>query len=299
MLPSPSLLCLLVPLAMLAGCDRPSGIFKSPQSVEPDSNVAPAVPAPVTSSAALPEEAIALRRLAAQWPQTPEQAGHDSMVHQLLGRHVLPGWPDGSRLLLVYASRLNSQSCNACSPDLSFFEFRINTTADRPTLVMASLKAMSIGYRGEAPRYQVQALDGRRYAIVCRWNANAQGVYQLLSVLMPIGGRMREVFGEEIAGSHDQVVGPAGRLSYVSWKSFYRFLPGPGPTMDLHLERQFLASRQFLLDPRKSPFAQELTADGRVPTYRVYRFDGQRYRRVLAEQRPSSRDHDGWWDSDG
>ncbi|WP_170073135.1 hypothetical protein, partial [Malikia granosa] len=139
---------------------------------------------------------------------------------------------------------------------------------------------------------------GRRYAIVCRWNANAQGVYQLLSVLMPTGGRMREVFGAEIGGSHDRFIGPEGRLIDVSWKSFYRFLPGPGPTLDLHLERQFLASRQFLLDPGQGPFAQELTADGRVPTYQVYRFDGQRYRRVLAEQRPPSTDHEGWWDSE-
>lgn len=220
------------------------------------------------------------------------------MVHQLLGRHELPGWPDGSRFLLVYASRLDSQSCNACAPDLSFFEFQISAVTNQPTLVMASLKAVSIGYGGEAPRYQVQALGGRRYAIVCRWNANAQGVFQLLSVLMPIGGRMREVFGEEIGSSHDQVIGAEGNLSYVSWKSFYRFLPGPGPTLDLHLERQLLASRQFLLDPGQGPFAQEFTADGRVPTYRVYRFDRQRYRRVLAEQRPPSTDHEGWRDSD-
>lgn len=298
MLPSHSLVCVLAAIALLSGCDRPSGIFTPAQSAGPDSNLAPTVPAPVSSSAASPEEAIALRRLAAQWPQTPEQARPDSMVHQLLGRHVLPGWPDGSRVLLVYASRLDSQSCNACSPELSFFEFRISPVTDPPTLVMASLKAASLGYGGEAPRCQVQALGGRRYAIVCRWNANAQGVYQLLSVLMPIGGRMREVFGEEIGGSHDQFIGPEGRLIDVSWKSFYRFLPGPGPTLDLHLERQFLASRQFLLDPGQGPFAQELTADGRVPTYRVYRFDGQRYRRVLAEQRPPSTDHEGWRDSD-
>ncbi len=53
----------------------------------------------------------------------------------------------------------------------------------------------------------------------------------------------------------------------------------------------------MLLDPRNGPLSDELTADGSVPTRLVYRFDGEQFRLVMADQRPPRADHKGWRDS--
>ena len=271
---------------LLSGCDRMPDAATLTASVVPADLEEPVIPAQ------LPEEAIALRRLEAQWPQTAAEAKQDPMHHALLGRHMLPQLRAGNRMLLVYASRLSSADCNACSPDLSFFEFQISAANAQPVLVMASVKAASLGYASEAPNHQVQLLGGKLYAVVMNWNENAQGSYSLLSVLMPVAGKMREVFNEQMGGSHDQVVGTQGSMVHVDWKTDYSFQHGPGPYLDLHLERHFLEGQRLLLDPRNSPVARELTADGRVPSHLIYRFDGQRYRRVLAEQFPMRKNYE-------
>lgn len=291
----------LTALALLAGCDRPSGTATPTQSVTPQANVEQVPHEPATPAAASPEELIAMQRLKAQWSPSLERAKGDAVTHLLQSRHELPGSKNGSRILLIYTSRFNYYSCNACHPDLSFFEFDIDPVTGKPTLIMASLKAARMGYADVAPEHWVQPMVGKRYAVVFHWTTQAQGIHRLLFILMPIKGRMREVFGEMIGSEYDRgsdEYNPTALLQTAHWKSIFRFQPGPGHYPDLHLERQFLESRKHLLDPRKGPFSEELTADGRVPTYLVYRFDGRRYRRVLAEQRPLRKNHEDWWDSD-
>lgn len=294
-----STLCMLTALALLAGCDRSSETAAPAQPVEPQAQVEPVSQEPATSTVASPEELIALRRLQAKWnPASEGIAGGDTVHHVLHGRHELPGSKNGSRILLIYASRLDSHSCNACHPDLSFFEFKIDPVTAKTSLVMASLNAARMGYAGMAPKHRVQPMGGKRYAIAFYWKMNAQGIHRYLSIVMPIKGRMREVFHDMVASDYSRFSYGPSELDAVRWKSFYRFQTGPGPYPDLHLERQLLESRKYLLDPRRGPFTEELTANGRVPTYLVYRFNGQRYRRVLAEQRPQRKNHEDWWDSD-
>lgn len=113
MRPMHSLACVLTALALLTGCDRPSGSATTAEAtVTPGATGQPDLPAPS------PEEAIALSRLAAHWPLSPDQAEGQRVQHRLLGRNELPESVEEQRRLLVYASRPAGHDCNACSPDL-------------------------------------------------------------------------------------------------------------------------------------------------------------------------------------
>jgi hypothetical protein len=277
MRPTQTLACVLTALALLASCDRPSGPTTTTEasSATTVALTTPGHPAPS------PEEAIALSRLAAHWPLSPDQVEGQRVEHRLLGRHELSQSVGEQRRLLVYSSRPGGHDCNACSPDLSFFEFQLDPADQSPRLVMASLAAVSLGYAGEAPQARVQALGGDRYAVLLSWEAFAQGSSSQLLMLTPIEGRMREVLFEEIGASHEQVIDRNTTVN-VEWTTDYRFLPGPGPYLDLHLKRHFIKGKRWLLDPVRGPFASELTAQGQVPTELVYRFDGQRMQLVMS-----------------
>ena len=118
-------------------------------------------------------------------------------------------------------------------------------------------------------------------AVLLTWEEFAQGSFSQLSVLTPVGGRMVEVFQDQVGGQHD-VLNQSGDLSEVDWETAIRFQPGSGPYLDLHLRRRFIMGRRWLLDPVRGPFASELTAQGQVPTELVYRFDGQRMKLVMS-----------------
>lgn len=278
MRPTQTLACVLTALALLAGCDSPSGPTTTTEA-STATTVALTTPGHPAPS---PEEAIALSRLAAHWPLSPDQAEGQRMEHRLLGRHELPQSVGEQRRLLVYSSRPGGHDCNACSPDLSFFEFQLDPADQSQRLLIASLAAVSLGYAGEAPQARVQALGGDRYAVLLSWKEFAQGSTSLLAILTPVEDRMREIWLEEIGASHEQVIDRNTTVD-VEWTSDYRFLPGSGLYLDLHLKRHFITGKRLLLDPAKSPFSSELTAQGQVPSELVYRFDGQRFLRVLAQ----------------
>lgn len=122
--------------------------------------------------------------------------------------------------------------------------------------------------------------------------------FLLVAVLTPGAGRMRKVFGALIGASQSWPVAHGDEPAEVGWQSYYGLRPGPGPYLDLHLERRFEYGRRVLLDPRHGPLANELTSDGRVPNYLVYRFDGRRFRLVAADWRQPRRHHGGWWNSE-
>lgn len=287
-------------VVLLSGCERtatqPTPTTTAATSAEQASQ---AHPGAVEIAAQSAEEIAALRRLTAHWSAAPDNS-YGQMQHVLVGRHVVPGTQDGgTHLLLVYASRPVNHDCSACVPNLSFFEFQPGSGHAAPSLVMASLAAASLGYAGEPPHHRIHALGDKRYGVSLVWNEYGQGIYSSLALLTPINGQMREVFAEQIGTNHDQLVGAHGSASTpVHWKTLYRFSPGPASLQDLHLERHFLAGKRFLLDAKNGPFAAELTSDGRVPTHLVYRFDGQRYQRVLASQRAPQHHGEHWWSSD-
>lgn len=265
-----SLACVpvLTALALTAGCGRQSELATTAAATEtPGATGQTGHPAPSL------EEAIALIRLATHWPRSTNQAESQRVQHRLLGRHELPQSTGEQRRLLIYASRAAVHDCNACSPDLSFFEFQLDPPDQSPRLVMASLAAVSLGYAGEDPHARVQALGGDRYAIMLNWEEFAQGRSSLLSVLTPVEGRMREVFLDEVGGQHDLVT-LSGELAEIEWETDIRFLPGPVPYRDLHLQRRFITGKRWLIDPVQSPLASPLTAQGKVPSEMVYRFNG-------------------------
>ncbi|MEN9905164.1 MAG: hypothetical protein RLZZ555_1729 [Pseudomonadota bacterium] len=202
--------CVLAALALLAGCDYPPGLFQVIKTAGPQATAAPT-----------PEELIALDRLRAHWPRPPDQAEHESVGHHLLGRFALPPTASGPRTLLVYASRRADHDCNACAPDLSFFEFQAGLAGQQPTLRLSSLAALALGYAGEPPGVQVQALGGERYAVRLTWEEFAQGSTGMLSVLVPVKGMMREVLRQEISGSHDLQIAP-GQIIGVEWETDLR-----------------------------------------------------------------------------
>ncbi len=59
--------------------------------------------------------------------------------------------------------------------------------------------------------------------------------------------------------------------------------------MDLYLERHFLENQRWLRDAHYGEFSEESCVRGQVQTRLIHRFDGQRYRRVLAGQQPHRR----------
>ena len=297
------LACLLAALALLAGC-KPAAPESTAYSMPPAASE-PAEPAEpsdvplVQAAPGSPEEVIALRRLKAYRKWINIRLGGDTVVHVLQARHDLAPVTGDNRTLLVYSSRGARYDCSACVPVSSFFEFRHDPASGRPRLVMASIAAFQNGYGGETLQHRLVALGQRRYAVVFHGDTYGQGVYSELAVLTPVGGRMREVFGALIGASQSWPIGePVRELAEVEWQAYYGLRPGPGPYLDLHLERRFLHGRRALLDPRHGPLADELTADGRVPNYLVYRFDGSRFRLVAADWRQPRRHHGGWWDSE-
>ena len=301
----------LATLALLAGCERTAperagaGTPPAPidQRADPDRPTAPAEDkeqqkALVQEAPRSPEEEIALQRLMAHRDWDDNRIGSDTVVHWLLGRHQLPESVGQHRTLLVYASRGSQYDCMACLPGVSFFEFERDPSGGKPRLLMASVKtAPQLGYAGEAPLHRLELLGKRRYAVVFHGNTYSMGIYPMLTVFTPVRGQMRQVFDAAIGGSHDMMYGKSGRSVSVEWQSYYAFRPGPGHYLDLHLERRLLSDRRVLLDPREGPLSDELTADGRVPTYLVYRFDGDLFRPVVADQRPPRPSHKGWRDS--
>ena len=271
-----SLACWLAALALLVGCERTA----------PERAGAGMLPAPIAQPAAAeaphsPEEVIALQRLLAQRDWDENRSASDTIVHQLVGRHQLPELVGRNHSLLIYASRGSQYDCMACSPALSFFEFEQSQAGQAPRMVLADIAAVSLGYAGEGPKTRVQALGNDRYAVLLTWEAFAQGSSSRLFMLTPVKGRMREVFFEEIGGSHTQVIDRDTTIE-VEWETNYRFQPGPGPYLDLHLQRRFITGKRWLLDPVRGPFASELTAQGKVPTELIYRFDGLRMSRVMS-----------------
>ncbi len=276
MRPTHSLACVLAALALLAGCERTA----------PGRTGAGMPPVPIAQPAEAqapdsPEEVIALQRLVAHRDWNKNRSASDTVVHQLAGRYQLPEPGGQQRTLLIYASRGSQHDCSACAPALSFFEFVPGQAGQAPRLLLADLAAVSLGYAGEAPKTRVQALGGDRYLVLLTWEAFAQGSSSQLLMLTPVKGRMREVFSEAIGGSHTQVIDRETTIE-VEWEADYRFQPGPGPYLDLHLRRRFIAGKHWLLDPVRGPFASERTAQGKVPTELVYRFDGQRMKLVMS-----------------
>jgi len=304
------MVCALAALALLAGCERmaPERTGKPPapiiQPADPDTPAPPAEDKAdqkvlVQEAPRSPEEEIALQRLMAHRDWDENRIGSDTVVHWLLGRHPLPDSVGQHRTLLVYASRGSQYDCMACLPGVSFFEFEHDATSGKPRLLMASVKAApQLGYVGEAPLHRMELLGKGRYAVVFHGNSYSMGIYPMLTVFTPVRGQMRQVFDAAIGGSHEMMYGKGGRSVSVEWQSYYAFRPGPGPHLDLHLERRLLSDRRVLLDPRDGPLSDELTADGRVPTRLVYRFDGKQFIRVMADQRPPRADHKGWQDSE-
>lgn len=300
----------LMGFALLAGCDRPAPIQAGPRLERPapenipKTEIAPpdiGQPATVGGPAwmmgrppppaASRDERIAVRQLKRHWHQSAAQFAEDPIWHLLLGRHDIPDPEGARRFLLVYASRHASEECSACVPYLSFFEFRSATPTDQPELVMASIQVMRAGYAGEPPPYSVHGLGENRYGVSFVTETAAQGVYRDLTILTPLEGRMRVIFDRPISESHEQLIGDGDdRTSiYIDWETRYRFEPGPEAFPDLYLERHLLSGRDFLLDPRHSPFARDRTPGGRVATHLIYRFDGRRYRLVRASQPPQQR----------
>ena len=302
----------LAGLALLAGCDQtpphsgptttvtptaasPTGPASPPETVADKSSDRDdsQAPAPVTQPS--PEEAIALQRLQAYWlGRENEQV----IEHRQLEPLPLPDWSRGSRFILTYASRGHLETCSACLPWLSFFEFRRGTGEAPPRLVRADIAVIQLGYRGQAPRPRLQMLGQHRYAITFFWASHGMGTYPRLTVLTRIKGRMRDVFDEAIGGFHDLYEGEGKEMSLVYWKSFHSFQPGRGPYPDLHVERHFLENQRWLRDARHGAFADEPSVNGQVPTRLVYRFDGRRYRRVIADQHPPRQHYECWKDSD-
>ena len=295
-------LAALSAVVLLSGCERtPTPTTAAATAETVAEQASQAHPGAVEMVAQSAEEIAALQRLKTHWSATTAtDSSFGQMQHVLLGRHVVPGTQDGgTHLLLVYASRPVTHDCSACVPDLSFFEFQPESGQAAPSLVMTSLAAASLGDAGEPPHHRVHAWGDKRYGVSLFWNEYGQGIYSSLALLTPINGQMREVFAEQIGANHDQVVGAhGGEFTSVHWKTLYRFSPGSASLQDLHLERHFLAGKRFLLDTKTGPFAAELTSDGRVPTHMVYRFDGQRYQRVLASQRAPQHHGEHWWSSD-
>mgnify|MGYP000907603764 CR=1 FL=1 len=304
----------LAALALLAGCERTpperagSGTPTAPttQSADPDTPASPAEEDEdreqqkvlVQEAPRSPEEEIALQRLKAHRDWDDNRIGDDTVVHWLLGRHQLPDSVGRHRTLLIYASRGSQYDCMACLPGVSFFEFERDPSGGKPRLLMASVKAdPRLGYAGEAPLHRLEILGKGLYAVVFHGNTYSMGIYPMLTVFTLVRGEMRQVFDAAIGGSHGMMYGKGGRSVSVEWQSYYAFRPGPGPYLDLHLERRLLSDRRVLLDPREGPLSDELTTDGRVPTYLVYRFDGDLFRPVVADQRPPRPSHKGWRDS--
>lgn len=289
---APRSLAALSVAVLLSGCER--------TPIQPRATTALAEADTVGMAAQSAEEIAALQRLRTHWAATTAtDSSFGQMQHVLLGRHVVPGTQDGGpHLLLVYASRPVTNDCNACVPNLSLFEFQPESDQAVPSLVMASLAVVSLGYAGEPPHYRVHALGDKRYGVSLFWHEYGQGVYSSMALLTPINGLMQEVFADQIGANRDWVVGAhGGEFTSVHWKTLYRFSPGSASLQDLHLKRQFLAGKRFLLDTKTGPFAAELTSDGHVPTHLVYRFDGQRYQRVLTSQRAPQHHGEHWWSS--
>lgn len=288
----------LIGLALLAGCDRtPPTSGPAPTSTPAAAMQSEAgnsqAQAPVVNRP--PDEEIALQRLQAHWAS---QENGQAFEHRRLERLLLPDAAYGNHFILGYASRAPDDTCSACMPSLSFFEFRRDADDSQPRLLRAYVAAVKLGYAGQAPHPRLQMLGRHRYAITLFWASYGMGVYPQLTVLMPIRGRMRKVFDETIGGQYDLHNREMQDLGFVYWKSLYSFQPGPGLYPDLHLERHFLENRSWLRDARHGEFANEPSVNGQVPTRLVYRFDGRRYRRVIADQRPPRKHYECWKDSD-
>lgn len=216
---------------------------------------------------------MALQQLSTHWPHKgPTEP--DAMQHVLAGRHVLPPVANSPRFLLIYASRRGSQDCNACAPELSFFEFTRGGDGQAPTLGMASVAAMALGYAGDAPQTHIQPLGEARYAVLLSWEEYAQGSATLLSVVLPREGQMREVLREAMDVEYEQTIAP-GVVINVAWRTEYRFQPGARGTLDLHLHRHVIEGASFLLDPTQNPWGWPLTTEGRVRTSMVFGLDAK------------------------
>jgi hypothetical protein len=199
----------LAALVLMTGCARPQWMSQTPP---PGANREAAQP---------PEDAIALNRLRAYWPQPDDQAEQDRFRHERVARLELPPLFNGQRLLLVYASRRTGYDCNACSPELSFFEFQTGRDAQAPVLHMASLAAIALGYAGVAPSVRLQTFRSGHYAVVLTWEEFAQGSTTMLSVLTNGEGLMHEVLRQEIGGSHDLQIVP-GQIIGLDWFTDFR-----------------------------------------------------------------------------
>lgn len=67
---------------------------------------------------------------------------------------------------------------------------------------------------------------------------------------------MRKVFDETIGGLQDLHNQEGEDLGVMYWKSFYSFRPGPGPCLDLYLERHFLENQRWLRDAHYGEFSE-------------------------------------------
>lgn len=268
--------CVLLALGLLGACDQ-----RSAPPTELDGAVSTAM-RQVLGRSASPEELIAQKKLAEHWPERSDAPEQERMRHVLLGRHVLPFEHKPVRVLLVYASQAAGAgaNCNACRPELSFFEFQV-ADSKRRTLTMASVAAVSLGYGGEAPRYKVELLSGKKYVVIFTWDEYGQGVHTLLSMLAPINGGMRVVFAEQMRGNYDQVIGSSGATVHVEWSTRYNFKRGVGDYPDLQLERDSLDGHEVLLGLQKGPLENTLATDSRMPSQLTYRFDWVRCRYVV------------------
>lgn len=300
----------LTGFALLAGCDRPTAT-SGPTPISTSAVTSSARPAPPSETATevssnadseaqtpgvnpSPEEMIARQRLQAHWANLEEGK---IIKHRLLARLELPDASSGDHFILSYASRTPGDTCSACAPSLSFFEFRRDTDDIPPRLLRAYVAALELGYAGQAPRPRLQMLGRHRYAITFFWATYGMGVHPQLTVVMPIKGRMQEVFNETIGGQHD-VHSDENGFEFVYWKSFHSFQPGPGPYLDLHIERHFLENQRWLRDDRYGEFRSEPRINGQVPMRLIYRFDGQHYRRVIADLQSPRKHYACWKDSD-
>ncbi len=293
------LACLLTALALLTGC-KPAPPESATYTALPVASD-PTEPHDTRLVQAAPnsrEEVIALRRLMAHKKWKDIRNHDEEIVHVLQARHDLAPVLGEDGILLVYSSRGALYDCSACVPVSSFFEFRRDPASGKPRLMMASIAVTRQGYGGETLQHRLVTLGRRQYAVVFHGETYGQGVYSELSVLTPFGGRMREVFSRLIGATHSWPGQKSDELAEVGWQSYYGLRPGTGPYLDLHLERRFLYGRRELLDARNGPLNHELTANGRVPNYLIYRFDGRRFHRVAAEWRQPRLNHDGWWDSE-
>lgn len=200
------------------------------------------------------------------------------LVHNLAGNYNLI-YKGREGMVLVTATATEKFDCHACAPYLSFFEFE--NVDDSWSLVTTDICAYRAGSWGEPPRLSVRVLAEERYAVFMEDGYMAQGhITSVTTVIARIGNSFQEVLC-----ILDSESSPNEEGDNVGWQSNFEPIVCATGLYDLRVTRWGDPNSEgmvFIGNADEQTFRNDVASlDGKIRPIDIFRFNGQKYVRVL------------------